>query len=255
MNNQYGKLCTIIYDLDKPFAGEDEYQLYLSNVKSKDSGILEPMSGSGRFYIPLKELGYRITGFDLSDEMLAACRKKCIEKNLEPDVFRADITVYRSEKRYDCIFIPMGSISVLCDENDLAVSFKNIHESLKENGVFIFSFLNLKSNPEEIDDWTEKMRYSTDEKSPGTEIVCYQKLKFIKELMIMDIKLKYELLIENEIIETEYQDFPLKLHDPLQIENLLESIGFKQIEEITPDQQKSVFSVIKCTGSGAGDEK
>ncbi|MBN2532855.1 MAG: hypothetical protein JXB88_08190 [Spirochaetales bacterium] len=66
----YGKLCTIIYDLDKPMAGEKELSLYKRFVNSKDDPILESMCGSGRFYIPLLKQGYNISGFDLSDEIM-----------------------------------------------------------------------------------------------------------------------------------------------------------------------------------------
>ena len=183
--------------------------------------------------------------YDLSDEMLDACRKKCRIKNLDPDIFRADIRESISEKKYDYIFIPIGSVSILTDEEDLVKSFSNLNQSLNKNGMFIFSFLNLKSSPSDIVNWSEKMRYSLEE-NKNTEIICLQKLKFIKVKGIIDIKLKYELRENSRTIETEYQDFPLILYDPVKMRILLDKAGFKYTEDITPDIERSVFSVFKC---------
>lgn len=51
----YGKLCTLMYDIDKPFLPENELSFYKKYLYSKDVEILEPMCGSGRFFIPIKK--------------------------------------------------------------------------------------------------------------------------------------------------------------------------------------------------------
>jgi SAM-dependent methyltransferase len=70
-----GKLCTIFNDLGKSLAAREETGLYTRFVRSKRESILEPMCGSGRFLLPLLQQGYDISGFDLSSDMLDACRK------------------------------------------------------------------------------------------------------------------------------------------------------------------------------------
>jgi predicted TPR repeat methyltransferase len=207
--SNYGKLCTIMYDLDKPRASLDEIKTFIKYVKSKEDTILEPMCGSGRFYIPLLEAGFNITGFDSSTEMLEACKSKCHEKQLSPKIFKADILNFNSEEVYDDVFIPFGSLSILTKEKDIRKSFFSIKKAMVKNGLFIFTTLKPLSDCEELEDWTEKMRYPYD----GKQIVCQQKLHFLKPENLLDINLRYQILDDNEnVIEEEYQDFPLRIY-------------------------------------------
>lgn len=116
----YGKLCTLIYDLDKPFAGSQEIGSYTKHIPSKSSKILEAMCGSGRFLIPLLKEGYSISGFDSSDDMLNACADKCAELDLHTRLFIADVTNFRCEEKYDHVLITAGSASLLTSSGELA---------------------------------------------------------------------------------------------------------------------------------------
>ncbi|HOV27298.1 MAG TPA: hypothetical protein PK566_13210 [Pseudobacteroides sp.] len=52
----------------------------------------------------------------------------------------------------------------------------------------------------------------------------------------MDYKLKYQLVNENEIIEEEYMDFPIKLHSEKDFVELLKEIGFASIRKVNIDE-------------------
>lgn len=72
MNNRYGRLASWVYNLDKPVGrsfGDVEY--YRQRLRDIDGPILEPAVGNGRIYVPLRESGVSIEGFDASDEILA----------------------------------------------------------------------------------------------------------------------------------------------------------------------------------------
>lgn len=58
---------------------------------SEFADLFEPGIGTGRIAIPLAERGYRITGVDVSDEMLAVLRAKLVEP-LPMDLRTADVT-------------------------------------------------------------------------------------------------------------------------------------------------------------------
>src|SRR5678816_1813672 len=75
--NAYRKLCTEFYDIDKPTAPNDALELFTHHARQAGSPILEPMCGSGRFLVPLRQRGFDIDGIDASPEMLQACRDKC----------------------------------------------------------------------------------------------------------------------------------------------------------------------------------
>lgn len=240
--SNYGKLCTIIYDLDKPYAAKEETGIYSELIESKNDKILEPMCGSGRFYIPLLKDGYNITGFDLSEDMLEFCRKKCFELGIKPNIFKADIARYQCNRKYKYIFIPVGSISLLISENDLHQSLFNIYNCLENNGVFVFSYLELESKGEDINEWKETQNYTIDDK----KIVCKQKSKYINESNVLDIKLLYELIQDEVVIEKEYQDFPVKLFNEEYLKKILKTIGFSEIKPIKSRNPKNDYNILKC---------
>jgi hypothetical protein len=62
--NSYKTLCTEFYDIDKPNAPKEALNFYLHYVEQANGRILEPMSRSGRFLIPLLERQYDIDGLD-----------------------------------------------------------------------------------------------------------------------------------------------------------------------------------------------
>ena len=240
--SNYGKLCTIVYDLDKPYAAKKEIGIYSKFVESKNDRILEPMCGSGRFYVPLLKDGYNITGFDLSEDMLEACRKKCSKLGINPNIFKADIARYQCDKKYKYIFIPVGSISLLISENDLYQSFSNIYNCMENNGIFIFSYLGLESKDENINEWKEVQNYTIGDK----KIVCKQKSKYINESNILNIKLLYELIQNEIVIENEHQDFPVKLFTEKYLKEILETIGFSEIKPIKSSTPKNDYNILKC---------
>ena len=112
-SGSYGKLCTEFYDLDKPHPCPEGLKYYRAAAERSIGPILEPMCGSGRYLIPLMEQGFSIAGFDNSEAMLRACRKKCLTKGLYPDVVKADFKTagILFAKEYGLIFIPDGWVS------------------------------------------------------------------------------------------------------------------------------------------------
>ena len=72
--NYYGCLCTEMYEILHETAPQDELDFYLSYAE-KGKKILEPLCGSGRFFLPFQKRGFSICGFDLSKEMLGKLKQ------------------------------------------------------------------------------------------------------------------------------------------------------------------------------------
>ena len=78
----YLNLCSEYYDIDKPEAPVDALQFYLEYARQSKGLILEPLCGTGRFFVPILELGLPIEGFDGSTFMLDRFREKLHFKNI-----------------------------------------------------------------------------------------------------------------------------------------------------------------------------
>ncbi|REB07316.1 class I SAM-dependent methyltransferase [Sporosarcina sp. BI001-red] len=245
MNEYYGELCTRIYEIDKSIASGKELEFYLSFVKDKNMNVLEPMCGNGRMLIPFMEKGINIEGFDISDEMLRLCRKKGQKLDLEPKISQGKIEEFRSETNYDLILIPFGSFSLLPDEL-VKPSLYNMRSVLKEGGKILLTIMTRKGPVEEIPDWLETNRQSVD----NHEIVEYKKVHYDMATRIQNTKLNYQLVINGQIEKSETMDFPIRLYEPGEFENILKSNRINKfvLHEVTNGYgEGNSFHVYECT--------
>lgn len=79
--NDYGKLCTMMYEQLHPTADPQELAFYLSYAKPGEQ-MLELLCGSGRFLIPFWKKGLSIDGVDLSAQMLEQLEQKLPRQSL-----------------------------------------------------------------------------------------------------------------------------------------------------------------------------
>src|SRR3954453_4195035 len=104
--NQYGKLSTEFYDLDKPEAPPDAFDFYEAFAREAAGPIHEPMCGSGRFLLPLLAQGLDVSGSDTSLNMLDACRKRADSLGLQPKLSRQALQELTCQPAPSLIFIP-----------------------------------------------------------------------------------------------------------------------------------------------------
>ncbi|PEC19095.1 class I SAM-dependent methyltransferase [Bacillus cereus] len=245
MHTYYGELCTKIYESDKSMAAGKELDFYLSFAKDKNIKVLEPMCGNGRMLIPFMQNGVDIEGFDLSEDMLKMCKEKAEQLNLKPVVSQERIEKFHGNKKYDLIMIPIGSFSLLPD-NLVDISLQNMKYNLKTNGKLLLTVVEAGSETEQILDWMETNRKEINDEL----IVEYRKVSYDEAQKLLNIKLKYEVIHDEKIAETEIMDFPIRLYDLKEFENILIANGFSQvvIHEIKDGYgEGNSFHVFECS--------
>jgi len=132
--NYYGSLCTEMYEILHEKAPQDELGFFLSYAK-REQKILEPLCGSGRFFVPFYKAGYNISGMDLSSEMLEKLKQKISGAR----IIQADLTEFVSADRYDYIFIPSGSLSLFTDIRVCKKILRKLKKLLMPGGQFVFA--------------------------------------------------------------------------------------------------------------------
>src|SRR5579863_10553770 len=123
----YLNLCAEFFDLDKPAATLSEYAFYQHYVARAQGPILEPMCGTGRYFIPFLEEGYDIKGFDASLFMLELLYKKCKQKNITPQVWQQFLEDIDIQEAYDLIFIPDCSFCLFLDSATIETCLAKIY--------------------------------------------------------------------------------------------------------------------------------
>ena len=240
----YGELCTRVYEIDKSLASGKELDFYLSFANNKDIRVLEPMCGNGRMLIPFMQYGIPIEGFDISEDMLQACREKGGKLNLKPHVYYRKIEEFTSPSRYDLIMIPFGSFSLV--PSDLVnQSLANMKSALKEHGRLLLTIMFKNNDIQEIPEWIESGKKQVDDEW----IVTYKRVHYDKEQSMLVTQLKYQLMKENRVVKTELMDFPIRLYEEEEFEHILRTNGFGyiQLHEVKDGYgEGTCFHVFEC---------
>src|SRR5262249_43286613 len=86
----------------------EDIDFYSNLAEAGDGSILELGVGTGRVAIPLASEGFRVTGIDLSEAMLAVAQRRLASqpaKHGSLSLLKADMTDFALEPRFDLAFI------------------------------------------------------------------------------------------------------------------------------------------------------
>ncbi len=118
----------------------------------KDDKVLDVCCGAGRHSIELARRGFDVTGFDLSKFLISEAKKtfKSIpEKNVKTKFLIKDMRSFNFNKSFDAAVNVFTSFGYFDDDEENFKVIKNVSNSLKSKGYFVFDFLNgvyLKKN-------------------------------------------------------------------------------------------------------------
>ena len=121
-----------IYDL---IENEDRYNAYKKHwenlFKEKSiSTLLDVSIGSGQVTIPVTDLGIKLSGSDLSEDMLKNCEKKLISKGIEADLNKADFRDLScwNARKFDVVASTGNSLAYVSNEDVLkAIELMDSH--------------------------------------------------------------------------------------------------------------------------------
>ena len=113
--------------------------LFKKHVPFEVRHILEPACGTGRFLRSFPRYGYRITGYDRSQRMVAYAKRKVAESGYQNDarVFLDDMVSANYPGAFDAAINSINSIGYLWSDKDVVSHFVNTGDSLKKNGIYI----------------------------------------------------------------------------------------------------------------------
>jgi SAM-dependent methyltransferase len=113
--------------------------LFREHVPFPVENILEPACGAGRFLVAMPPLGYRMTGYDSSREMLDYARGR-VEASGAADavtLVQAEMQSARFPREFDAALNSINSIGYLLDDDDIVSHFRLTGEALRPGGIYI----------------------------------------------------------------------------------------------------------------------
>lgn len=238
-----------MYDLDKPEVPQNELDFYLGYVRKTKKAILEVMCGSGRFLIPMLRMGYQVEGLDNSKDMLNACLEKCKKEGLTPVLHEQAVAQMKLSKSYELILVPAASFGLITDRNEVLESLTKLYKHLLPGGTLVLEVETPNSQPQRSGIWNGK--WFT--KMSDNELIVQSGISkpYDDRNKIVNYLIRYEHIKKGKLIDTEFQEFNLRLYEKEEIYTLLEKGGFVDIQCFkaftrSPSDHKDAELTFEC---------
>lgn len=104
--------------------------------------VLEPACGSGMYLVAFPKDAYHVTGYDISQKMVAYSQERIEEAayNGSSDVLLGDMKTLIFNPRFDAAFNPINSLGYCLTDEDIINHFRTMSASLRRAGVYIVEF-------------------------------------------------------------------------------------------------------------------
>jgi len=131
-----------VYDYLMQEVDYDIWVDFLENIftqeEIKPKNILDLACGTGNVTNRLARRNYKITGIDISPEMLSIAQSKALEQGLKVKYLNQDMINFEIKQKFDCIISMCDGINYILEDEDLEKVFKRVYFTLEDNGLFIF---------------------------------------------------------------------------------------------------------------------
>ena len=100
--------------------------------------VLDLACGEGTFAVAMAKRGLRVTGVDLSPEMLEIASERAAKEGFKVRLLQQDMRSLTLRGRFDLVTCWFDSLNYLLEIDDLAQAFAGVSRVLDKNGLFIF---------------------------------------------------------------------------------------------------------------------
>lgn len=144
-----------LYDLvHEKAADSEQVAFYEKQINKYGSPVLELACGTGNYLVTLSHDEVKISGIDISDEMLHGAQRRAQSQNIETNLINADMREFELYQKFALIFIAGNSFQHLNTKDDVEACFASVRKHLAPDGRFIVEIFNpslelLNRNPNE----------------------------------------------------------------------------------------------------------
>jgi len=100
--------------------------------------VLDLACGEGTFAVEMAKAGYKVTGVDLSPEMLRLAKEKAEKENASIAFINQDMRSLEFNEEFDLVTCWFDSFNYLLSPDDLTKALQGAARALKPGGHFIF---------------------------------------------------------------------------------------------------------------------
>ncbi len=230
--NRYTKLARYYDAIYHNIIDYEKRTSYLERIikkfhKGRIKSILDIACGTGNFTFLFAQRGYKVTGIDLSKDMIRVARGKRRASKDNPEFFEMDMCDVHLNKKYDAATTMFGGFGYLLSYNDVREFLAGVKRSLNKNGLLIFEFWHVSAvRP----DSSSKNGFTTFVKARDRDklIIRLDTNKFDPSTDICDITFDTFVISTKtrRLLDTFSERHLLKTYTISEMTNLLQESGF-----------------------------
>ena len=140
MNGESYRAFAPVYDLlmeDIPYGRYAEWVREIAGPPENQK-LLDVGCGTGVLTERFARDGYRVTGIDLSGDMLSVARERFNEAGLEGMFFEQAMQEMEGHSGYDLAVIAIDSLNYVTEVEEVAAVFKHVYGALNPGGRLLF---------------------------------------------------------------------------------------------------------------------
>ena len=233
MQSMYSGFFTEFYDI--LHAGLTDVDAYVEFARKFGPDVLELGSGTGRILKPLARAGFRVTGIDSSDDMIARCQVRLALEDeavrSKATIVRQDVTKFQLGKRFDLIIAPCNMLNHFLEPGLLIRALRNVKRHLKPTGVFILDN-GIPDIPYMVDINRVERIAAFEHPLTGTKLIhrCTTTYDFANQLEYNTVHLEEYDEVDNLLREAAYTS-TMTYYFPRELRLILEMSGFELFHE------------------------
>jgi len=179
--------------------------------------ILDLGCGTSEELVYFMQLGYKVSGIDLSKEMIDISKEKLINGEFKV----GDMSSFKTKKKYNNVISAFDTVNYLTDPKDLSNCFKSVNRAMNTGGLFLFDFNSIYGMIHEWDgvkiEETDDFFISYDSKFDLNSMILRCRMKFF----IKEKSGKY-----SSFEETHFE----RGYSPIEMKEILNMNGFKLLK-------------------------
>ena len=206
-------------DFDYP-AWADYYVQLLQSTGVQVQNLCECACGTGSMSVEFAKKGFRLTGVDISREMLEQAAEKARQKGVRMQLVCQDMCALQLPRPVDALVCTCDGVNYLTTDKRAAAFFQRAFEQIRPGGTFAFDI----SSPYKLKNVLGNAFFG--EERDEAAYLWQNTLK--DDIVTMDIT--FFLRTEDDLYERVHETHRQRAHEPERLVQLLEEAGFVNVK-------------------------